>query len=161
MLSAKQIAPGQTGELEVRVTTTGLSGSLVKAVLVTTNDPRSPEITLSITAEVEPEFLLSQPAVFFGGTPRGKQVVRDLTLTIPTGRNYRILGAESTDPWVLVSVEPVAGSGERKFRIVATQKSDAPEGYHFGMIVVKTTSSRNPEIKITVRGVVNPPERRP
>jgi hypothetical protein len=161
LLSAKQIAPGQTGELEVRVATQGLSGNLVKAILVTTNDPRSPEITLSVTAEVEPEYILSQPAVFFGGTPRGKEAVRDLTLTIPPGRNYRVLGAESTDQWVLVSVEPVPGSGERRFRIVATQKRDAPEGYHFGTIVVRTTSSRNPEIKITVRGVVSAPERRP
>jgi len=161
LLSAKQIPPGQTGELEVRVVTQGLSGSLVKAVLLTTNDPRSPEITLSITAEVEPEYLLSQPAIFFGGTPRGKEVVRDLALTIPPGRNYRILGAESTDPWVLVSLEPLPGSGGRKFKIVATQKRDAPEGYHFGTIVVKTTNSRNPEIRITVRGVVSPPEKRP
>jgi hypothetical protein len=161
LLSAKQIAPGQNGEIEVRVATQGLNGNLVKAILVTSNDPRAPEITLSVTAEVEPEFILSQPAVFFGGTPRGKEAVRDLTLTIPPGRNYRILGAESTDRWVVVGLEPLSGSGGREFRIVATQKGDAPEGYHFGTIVVKTTSSRNPEIKITVRGVVSAPERKP
>lgn len=160
MLSAKQIEPGKTGEIKVEVNTSGLTGSLSKSVAITCNDPRQPEIMLNIRATVEEEVSISERGIFFGSTPRGREVTKELSITIPPERQVRIVSAESTDQSVTVRLEPVPGTGDRKIRLLAVQKADAPEGYHFGTIVVKTTSKFSPELKIPVRGVVQAPEKR-
>jgi hypothetical protein len=131
-----------------------LNGSLTKSVVVMTNDPRQPEVILSVAALVEQEFALSERGIFFAGAPRGQQAVREVTVTIPADKPLRILGAESTDRNVTVRVEPVPGTGDKKYKVIATRKPDAAEGYHFGTITLKTTSTTSPEVKIAVRGVV-------
>jgi len=157
LLSARQIPPGGNGEIEVKVHTDGLSGRMSKSVVVLCNDPRQPEVRLSVTAVVEPEFSLSERAIFFGSVPRGQEASKEVTVTIPADKSLKLLSVESTDRNVAVRMEPVAGSGDKKMRIVASRKSDASEGYHFGIIVVRTSSTYNPEIKIPVRGMVSAP----
>ena len=153
MLSAKQVAPGQTGKIEVNVKTEGQT-SLHKSVIVMTNDPRQPQLTLSLVATVVPEFALSERAIYFGNVPRGKEVVKELLITVPPEKQVKILSAESTDQYVTVRLEPVQGANGKQVKLVAVQKADAKDGYHFGLVVVKTTSTLNPELKIPVRGIV-------
>jgi hypothetical protein len=33
-------------------------------------------------------------------------------------------------------------------------KADAKDGYHFGSIIIKTTSKTTPELKVPIRGMV-------
>ncbi len=157
MLSAKQIAPGQTGEIAVTVKTEGLS-VINKTVTVRSNDPKQPQVVLNMTAIVEPEFQLSERSVYFGSVPRGKEVVKDLTVTIPPDKSAKLLSVESTDQYVAAKMEPLAGSDGKKYKVTIVQRADAKDGYHFGMIVIKTTSSLTPELKIPVRGMVTPPQ---
>jgi len=142
------------------VNTEGLSGNLTKSVAVLSNDPRQPQAILSISAEIEPEFALSERAIFFANIPRGKEATRELIVTIPPEKSLRVLSVESTDPYVAARLETPPDSGGHRFRIIAVHKADAPEGYHFGLLVIKTTSSLSPEIKVPVRGIVTPPENR-
>ncbi len=153
MLSAKQIAPGETGSIEVSVKTQGLT-AVRKTVIVSTNDPQRPQLTLNLNAAVEPEFSLSDRAVYFGSVPSGQSVVKELYVTIPPDKNVKVLSAESTDQFVSVRLESVSGTGEKKVKLVMVQKADARPGYHFGTVLLKTTSALNPEIRIPVRGIV-------
>ena len=157
MLSAKQIAPGQTGEIEVSVHTENLS-AVNKTVMVTTNDPKNQQIMLTLMASVEPEFVLSERAIFFGNVPKGKEATRELIITVAEGKEAKPLSVETTDQSVSLKLEPMAGSGGKKFRLNVTQKSDAKDGYHYGVILVKTSSPLNPELKISVRGIVVAPQ---
>ena len=157
MLSAKQIAPGQTGEIEVSVHTENLS-AVNKTVMVTTNDPKNQQIMLTLMASVEPEFVLSERAIFFGNVPKGKEATRELIITVAEGKEAKPLSVETTDQSVSLKLEPMAGSGGKKFRLNVTQKSDAKDGYHYGVILVKTSSPLNPELRISVRGIVVAPQ---
>ncbi len=157
MLSAKQIQPGQSGQIEVTVKTEGIAaGALSKSVTVQTNDPRQPQAVLTVTAVVAPEFNLSERFLYFGSVPKGKEATREITITIPADNPAKVVSAESTDQSVTARLETVSLSGEKKYKIVVTQKADSKEGYHFGFIVAKTTSALTPELKIAVRGVVAP-----
>ena len=51
----------------------------------------------------------------------------------------------------------VAGSNGKTFKVIATQKADADEGYHYGVLSLKTTSAYTPEINIPVRGMILKP----
>ena len=153
MLSAKQIAPGQSGEISVEVAAREL-GVISKTVTVTTNDPRQPQVILTIKAEVQPEFALSQRSIWFGSNPGGKEVTREILITVSPERDSKVLSAESTDRNVTVKLEPVSDSDGKRVKILAIQKADAKDGYHFGMIILKTTSRLMPEVKIPVRGQI-------
>jgi hypothetical protein len=153
LLSAKQIAPGGSGRIEVAVNTQGQT-AIHKSVVVVTNDPKQPQISLSLTGMVIPEFGLSERFIYFGSVPPGKEIVKELLITIPPEKSVKVLSAESTDQYVAVKLEPVPGSDGKKTKLVATQKSDTKPGYHFGTVVIKTSSPLTPELRIPVRGNV-------
>jgi hypothetical protein len=48
------------------------------------------------------------------------------------------------------------GGDGNTMKLTATRKAGVKSGYHFGQIVVKTTSRLTPEIIIYERGVVAP-----
>ena len=102
MLSAKQIPPGQSGQIEAAVKTEGVSGKIEKTVTVTSNDPRQPQVVLNLVAIVEPEFNLSERMIYFGSAPQGKPVVKEVEIRIPSERSVKVLSAESTDAAVTV-----------------------------------------------------------
>jgi hypothetical protein len=160
LLSAKQIAPGQNGEIEISIKTEGQT-ALHKSVNVASNDPRQPQIQLEITAQVEPEFIISERSIYFGSVPRGKGAVKEVEITTPPGKQLKLLSADSTDPAVTVKLDPVANSGGKKYKVTATQKADAKDGYHFGMVTIKTTSPLTQVLNIPIRGMVIPPPASP
>lgn len=157
MLSAKKTLPGRSGQIEVGVKTADMSGILEKHVYVTTNDPGNPEVRLTVKATVEPEIALSEYGIFFENDPMGREVRKEVILTIPAGKSIKILSAETTDPKVSVKLDPVPGSNGQKWKLIAIQKADAKPGYHFGEIVVRTSSRLTPKISIYERGTVAAP----
>jgi hypothetical protein len=157
LLSAKQVKPGESGQIEVQVKTEGLGGtSLNKTVSVATNDPRQPQLTLSVTAAVESEFNLSLRSIYFGTVPKGKEVTKELVITIPEHRPAKILSVASSDENVTARLEPVPGTNGKTVKVIAVQKATAAEGYHFGSLTIKTSSPYTPELKVGVRGMVTP-----
>lgn len=161
--SPNKIAPGQSGQIEVKIVTEGLAAQirtmadtvgLSKTVTVTSNDPKQPSVVLTITGKITPEFALSDPSIYFGSNPRGREVTKELLVDITPDKPLMLLGAASTDENVTVKLEPVPGSDGKKFKVIAVQKASAGEGIHFGNIVIKTSSQAKPELRITVRGIV-------
>jgi hypothetical protein len=156
LLSAKQVKPGGYGEIGVTVNTSGIIGPIRKAVTVTSNDPKQPEVNLVIAAVVEPEIALSEPAIFFGSVPMRKEVAKEIMLTIPADRPIKILGAETSDDSIGVSFSAVPGTDGKRIKVVVTHKANAKPGYYFGTVIIKTTSRRTPEITLGIRGTVDP-----
>jgi hypothetical protein len=157
LLSAKKTLPGRIGQIEVGIRTADISGILEKLVYVTTNDPGNPEVRLTIKATVEPEIVLSEYGIFFENAPVGREVRKEVILTILAGKPIKILSAESNDPKVSVKLEPVPGSNGQKWKLIAIQKADAKPGYHFGEIIVRTNSRLTSKISIYERGTVAAP----
>ncbi len=158
-----KVAPGQSGQLKVEIQTLGFAAQsknltevvpVSKTVIVRTNDPRQPQVVLTVNFNVAPEIVVSEPSIYFGSNPRGREVTRELTLEITPDRPVKLLSAVATDANVTVRLEPVAGSNDKKFRLIAVQKPTAAEGAHFGSIVIKTTSQLKPQVIVTVRGLV-------
>jgi len=147
-LSAKQIQAGQSGQIDVSVDTAGLTGAIEKSVNIITNDPRQPSVSLSVRADVQPEISVSSPSIYFENVPKGKEVTKEVVITVLAERSIKILSAESTDESVTVKLEPVPDSEGKKIKLIATHKSDGKIGYRIEKITVKTTSYLTPEIAI-------------
>jgi hypothetical protein len=149
--------------VEIKVTTTGMAAasrsvgdvySMSKTVTIKSNDSRQPEVVLTINANIFPEIAASEPSIFFGSNPYGKEITKTFFLEIAPDRPTKILGVASTDENVTAKLEPVAGSNGKRFKVIAIQKSTAAEGIHFGDIVITTSSKLKPEFKLLVRGIV-------
>jgi hypothetical protein len=56
-------------------------------------------------------------------------------------------------------LEPVPGSNGKKTKLIATLKANLKPGYHFGSIIVKTSSRRTPGITVYVRGLIVAPNK--
>jgi hypothetical protein len=147
-LSANRIQAGQSGQIEVTVDTGGLTGVIDKSVTILSNDPRRPSVSLSIRADVQPEISLSSPSIYFETAPDGKEITKEIVITVPAERSIKILSAESTDESLSVKLEPVQDSNGKKIKLIATQKADGKIGYRSGSIIVKTTSYLTPELSI-------------
>jgi hypothetical protein len=159
LLSAKRIPAGKRGQIEVRIKTNDYDGEIEKHVRVKTNDPQNSEIALTVKAIVAPEVQLSESGIIFGRTPRGKEVRKDIILSVSDGKSIEILGVETKDAAVAVKLDPVPGNGNRKWKLTVIQKADAQTGFHYGKIMVKTNSRLTPNISIPERGEVIAPEK--
>lgn len=157
MLSAKKILPQGSGSVEVSVKTADLSGILEKSVYVLTNDPRNPEVELKIKAKIEPEILLSSSSIFFENAPAGKAMRKEIVITVPEGKQIKLLGVQTNDARVSVKLEQVSGSRGLKWKLIAIRKADAKPGNHIGEIVIATSSRLNPKITIYERGTISAP----
>jgi hypothetical protein len=146
--SARQLRAGQSGQIEVIVDTGGLTGAIDKSVIILTNDPRRPSVSLSVRADVQPEISLSSPSIYFETVPKGEEVTKEIIITVPAERTIKILSADSTDESITVKLEPVQDSNGRKVRLIATQKAGGKTGYRSGSIIVKTTSYLTPEFSV-------------
>jgi hypothetical protein len=149
-LSAKQIHPGQSGQIEVVLDTTGLTGVVDKSVNIITNDPRRPSVSLSVRADVQPEISVSSPSIYFENVPKGQEVTKEVVITVPAEKFIKILKAESTDESVVVKLEPEPDSEGKKVKLSAMHKGDGKFGYRLETIIVKTTSNITPELSIYI-----------
>ena len=147
-LSTKQIQAGQSGQIEVSIDTAGLTGAIDKSVNIITNDPRRPSVFLSMKADVQPEISVSSPSIYFESVPKGKEVTKEVIITVVAERSIKILSAESTEESVIVKLEAVPDSEGKKVKLIATQKAGGKIGYHLESIIVKTTSYLTPELSI-------------
>ncbi len=154
MLSAKKIAAGKSGQIEARIKTENLTGAVEKRITISTNDPHSSSITLTIKAVIEPEIGTSNSEIFFDNIPTEKEATKDIVLTVTPARSIRILSAVSKNPDIRVKLDPAQGSSGKKWKLTAVHRANTKPGYFFGQIVVKTDSKLNPEFSIYTRGTV-------
>jgi hypothetical protein len=159
LIREKRIQAGKNGQIGIKINTENMFGAIEEMVNVTTNDPNQPIVTLTVKMIVDREFEISEPNIYFGNAPEGKEVCREIIITLPAQKSIRILSAESTDPNIMVRIEPVVGSNNKKWKLIAIQKVNAKLGYHFGKIIVKTSSPRTPTISIYENGIIIPRDR--
>lgn len=152
MLSARQILPGETGHIEIVMNTNGITSNSARnaAVQITTNDPDQQTVTFVIRAIIEPEFALSQRSVYFRNS---QDTPKEIVITASPTRDIKVLNARSEDKNVSVSFTVIPGSNRKQVRLTAVQRKGGPPGYHFGQIIVRTSSSLTPYLRIPVRGI--------
>jgi hypothetical protein len=152
LLGAKRIGPGEKGYIQASLDTKGLRNTVKKVITVSTNDPRTPLVVLTIVADVEREFILSQREIDFGRIDSSSGRTRELTISQAADRGSRVLRAESSLETAKVRLEPVNGSDGHQMRVIVSLRERLLPGYYFGFIVVHTSSPYIKEIRIAYRG---------
>jgi hypothetical protein len=153
MTDPTPIAPGQSRDLEVILTTDSLqAGPVSKTVLIPTNDPAMPKARLTVSAEVELDVEVSEPFVNFGDTPIDHTATRRLLVTSHRA-GFRVTGVRSTDRSISVRRGLAAADGSTP---ITLSLEPVAEGPYFGVIVITTSSPGTPEIRLPVSGTIIP-----
>lgn len=84
LIRGSMLAPGQDGEIEVRINTVGNQGSVSGEVMVTLKDPVERTVVLSLKANVEREFVRESSLIDLGDIAPGMAARRNLAIRLNT-----------------------------------------------------------------------------
>jgi hypothetical protein len=157
----REVSAGGEGWLKAKLDTADFSGPVSKSILVMTNDPQDPTITLVIKAVVKPYIeVLPRPlirfnAVTYEGMSQTVTVVSD-----DDERDFKVTNVESSVPYLETSVrklgsdELLRGRSETQYEVVMTLTDDAPSGPVNAQLVVSTDHPEAPKVVVKVYGVI-------
>jgi archaellum component FlaG (FlaF/FlaG flagellin family) len=137
VIKNKEIAPGDTGEIEVTFDTTARRGANRKSVTVLSNDPSNPRTQLEVTINVES--LLAFDPFFVRLTPEyGEEQVREAWLVGKLIDQAKIAVTERGEDKDVV-VEPAEkDEGGKKVHGLRFRLKGKKVGYGSGRVVVST-----------------------
>jgi hypothetical protein len=160
----KVIAPGQSGKVRVSVDTTTFNGAIAKGVTVYTNDPATPQMELTIRAQVE-AFIKAKPGYARYITVQGeaKEGTIVQTLWTPDGSPMKIVKVESPYPYLKVDFREARPEERLKdiadqpqWRVEMHLSNDAPVGPLTETVKIYTDSEKQKLVQIPVSGFVRP-----
>jgi hypothetical protein len=122
-------------------------------VIVHTNDPHNRVVTLKVKSLVRAEFAVSEEILDFGNAATPGRAKR-LTISAAHQVTGRILGARSTERRVHVSLSNL---GRGQYEVLATAVAADDDTPLFGNLIVSTSSSLMPEIRVPIRGQATGP----
>jgi hypothetical protein len=156
-----RLLPGEESDIAVTFDTGAEHGQATRTITVFTNDPRHPELQLTLRGDVKVQVEAMPPLVVFGRVKRGTEQSRQVMLTdqMPD-RSFTVSGITKTSPYVRVTSKTVQ-SRKPAVLLTVTLLRTAPAGPVND--VVKVSTSRAP-VEIPVSGTVlgdinvNPPQ---
>jgi len=167
----KEIPAGGTGSVRAKLDTAGFKGPISKSILVMTDDPSVPTMTLAIKAVVQPYInVMPRSLVRFNALQKEKAEQKVVLVGTERSGAFTVTGVESESDALEVSYR-VLGDGERiegksdtQYEVIIRLAEDAPVGPISSVVKVKTTAPEAKVVEIKVFGVlrallrVTPPE---
>lgn len=158
----RRIAPGATGKIRALVDTGSLDGVIAKSLAVLSNDPETPQLVLTVKAEIRAHVRADPSYARFVHTQTLAPPTVGLTVWSPDDPEFRVLEAIPPVPFVTATVreataaERVADASGPQWRVEVALAADAPVGPLRDFLIVRTSHAGQREIKIPLSGVVRP-----
>jgi hypothetical protein len=125
-LKPDTLAPGETGELSFTLNLGLNRAVLQKHIAVHSNDPRTPDVSLTIKVDYTPLYELTpvtlSPNLAFGAS----DATQFTTLTRTDGKPLRIARLDASQPWITATVEPDGKADGAAARIRVVIQRDGP-----------------------------------
>lgn len=148
----KAEVPGKQWIVETKILPEATVGALTESMVVRTNHPKQPEITIPISGFVRPLLAATPPVVDFGSVELTEAKRVSITLVNFDEAAIEIQKVESTLAGIETSVQ-VTQPGHR-FQVRLLLKPDMAKGAVSGVVKVYTTSEKRPIFEIPVKGTV-------
>jgi hypothetical protein len=120
------IAPGATGELPFTLNLGFSKAVLEKHIVVRSNDPKSPEVSLTIKVDYTPLYDLNPLALSANLAYGVNDTFQFTTLARTDGKPLRIARLDASQPWITATVEPDATADPASARIRVVIRRDGP-----------------------------------
>lgn len=150
------LRPGESDVIEVAFNSTGFRGRIEKHVEIVTNDPKTPNASITLVGDVIEELLPVNNAsvVWLGTVPVGKTVEQTVGLKNVSGKVITLLGFKSSSPDLSADLvnRTVMPADTIRFNIrITPRKND----YISELLLVETDSNKQVQvpIRVTLLGV--------
>lgn len=120
------IPPGGRATLRARLDLRGRRGLVEKELVVHSNDPRSPELALTLRARLSPAVECVPPALYFGALKTGVPARREVEVRFRANRPDDVLRVTSDSPVFSARVETVQTGQVYRVEVEADVASLAP-----------------------------------
>lgn len=150
-----QIAPGESGELNVYFRTKGKNGVQRHAVHVFSNDPVHPDQPLMIHCVVEHDFVFRPSAVFFGSMTAGEERTNLINIS-SNDPELRIERIEPSSDRITFSLKdgPRQDGPGRQWNLNVSIRAPEKPGMTHDVLTVLTNSQTMAEIKVRLQARV-------
>lgn len=157
----REIAPGKTGFVKAKLETRDFSGPISKSILIMTNDPVDPTLTVVIKTVVHPYVEILPRALVRFNAVQHEPMNQKITVVAAEGeKDFQVTGVKSSVPYLEASVRPLtkdqllAGKSARQYEISLSMKDDAPIGPVNAVLDVETNHPKAKTVPVKVFGVV-------
>jgi hypothetical protein len=134
------------------VDTSGYGGRrLRKVTVVYTNDPRSPELKLTIAGKVEEVVTINPRRVVFQGAA-GQPLTRTVVIMPRKGYPFKVIDTQTDKPNNFrYDLKQVDGGGN-SYYLLTVENLRQKKGRYSGYIIMKTDSKFIPKLYVAVTG---------
>ncbi len=157
----RAIAPGKTGYIKAKLETREFNGPIQKSILVMTNDPREPTVTLVIKTTVHPYVeVLPRALVRFNAVQHEPMEQKITVVADEEDTNFQVAGVKSSEPFLITTVRPLskdellAGKSSKQYEITISMKENPPVGPVNAELEIQTNHPKAKEVPVKVFGVV-------
>lgn len=153
MMSAKSLAPAETGELTITFNTKGYNGRAVKHVYVKSDDPGTPALSIEFEANVITVLMMTPQFISINDAKPDSDYIRTVTLTNPTQNPVKILSVSSKFELVKTTLmKNLLGPGEQT--VLQVDFRPKRPGHYEGAIELATDHPASPKVELKVFGWV-------
>jgi len=157
----KEVAAGGTGAIKAKLDTKDFSGPISKSILIMTNDPREPTVSVVIKADVRPYVeVLPRPLIRFNAVQSEPMTQKVVVVPTENDRAFAVTGITPSVPFLKASSrklsgdELVAGKPDTQYEVSLALADDAPVGPVSANLLITTDHPKAKEINVKVYGVV-------
>jgi hypothetical protein len=157
----KEIPAGGEGAVKAKLDTKDFAGPISKSILIMTNDPAEPTVSVVIKSNVQPFVeVLPRPLIRFNAVQLEPMTQKVVVVSTDTSRNFKVTKVESSVPFLEAAVRQL-GSGELvpgkpgdQYEVSVSIDDDAPVGPVSGTLTISTDHPKASEVSVKVYGVV-------
>ena len=141
-----QVMPGAESVLRFKLDTSEVRGAFDGVILISVNDPDSPEPALMFEGQVVGTVEVAPMPVFIVSAQRGETKVSSVEIINHEADALRIESVEYSTERFATSLETLE-KGQR-YRLTLTLKPDGPQGRNTDTILLHTSNKANPVVRI-------------
>jgi len=154
-LKPNTLPPGESGELPFTLNLGLYRGNLEKHIAVRSNDPQTPDVSLTIKVDYTPLFELNpltlSPSLAFGMN----QTTQFTTISRTDGKPLRIVRLDASRPWITATAEPATKADETNALVrVVVQRDGPPRRFNEFVQVYVEGQTNAPASSIYISGQV-------
>ena len=146
MVTAKEIPPGGVGEIKATFRSKGYSGEVKKSIMVETNDPDNPRVSLSLSGRVIAELMVTPRYINFRNVSKDRPPKPiSLEIKLQQGKGLKIEKVSVENPNIVLKEEKKTKE-EAVYSVSLSEK--VPIGRLTGKILIKTNSKKSPKTQV-------------
>ncbi|MCI0534834.1 MAG: DUF1573 domain-containing protein [Verrucomicrobiales bacterium] len=123
-LKKNTLEPGESGEIPFTLNLGRSKIRLEKRITVNSNDPQTPQVSLTIKADYTPLYDIA-PMSLAANIPLGG-LVTNLTITRTDGKPLPALKIQTSKPWITAQVDPSVKTDDGAARVRVEFQADGP-----------------------------------